>query len=192
MSLKDLFGRDKGQKDTAPTSFMKEVFATFGDFQNEECYALKWRKLAKQTDEYITSPLPDSRLEREWKKIEKNSPIPLPEDYKELFYVFGGSTIENRRDISFLSCIRFWTWEDITFFEDQPIEEFWEECPKMLPWGDELGDRFYAYGEGPQGLGVYCCEFGAGSYWEEMDKLADSFTLLFTDKETQKWVRENI
>lgn len=88
MDSKERLPCGKGQE-TVPTDFMKAVFDTFDQFQNRECWALKWQEIAGQIDDYITSPLPDKRLEQEWQKIEAHTPIPLPEDYRELFCGFG-------------------------------------------------------------------------------------------------------
>ena len=170
------------------TNFIKAVFNGFDNFTNrKECFAIRGVEISGKYDDYITIPVPDGRLKKEWDKIEKNSPIPLPEDYKELFSVFGGGWIEDHREnYMVLPYISFWTWDDIVFFNDESIDEFWQECPRMLPFGDEAGDRFYIYGEGPEGVGIYYCEFGCGYYIDSMVKLADSFTELFTDKVAQE------
>lgn len=186
---------DRFRQKTAPqepSDFMRAVFARFDGFQNRrECFAIRGPEISGEWDDYITSPLPDPRLEREWKKIEQGSPIPLPADYRELFQVFGGGWIEDHRENGLaLGYISFWTWEDIQFFNDMSLEEFWAECPRMLPFGHEAGSRFYVYGEGPEGLGVYYCSFGCGSYWHFLHKLADSFTALFTDPEAWRHVEE--
>lgn len=169
------------------TDFLKEVFARFDNFSNpKECFAIRGVEISGKYDDYIISPLPDERLEKEWEKIVKNSPIPLPEDYQALFSVFGGGWIEDHREnYLVLPYISFWTWDDIQFFEDFSLDEFWEECPRMLPFGDEAGSLFYVYGEGPEGTGIYYCSFGCENYVDYLVKLADSFTALFTDEETQ-------
>ena len=171
----------KNSASNLPSNFIKKVFASFDNFQTEECYVIRQNQRWENVTDFLTNPIHDKELEKEWKRIKKNSPIPLPEDYKELFLIFGQSVIENHKDNSFPANFLFWNWDDIEFFEDMSIEDFWEECPKMLPVGHDLGDMFYIYGEGPDGLGVYWCDTGCGYYMEDMEKLADSFTKLFTN-----------
>lgn len=163
------------------SDLIKKVFASFDNFQIEDCYIQKDGEILKDLEAYINDPSHRKQLEKEWKMIEKNSPVTLPKDYKELFLSFGKSIVADHRENSFPSDFMFWNWDDIEFFEDMSIEEFWEELPKMIPVGHDMGDRFYAYGEGPNGLGVYWCDVGCGYYIDGMKKLADSFTELFTN-----------
>lgn len=170
-------------------SLLEQVFEKYDYFKNrEECFASRSPQITGIWDDFITDPTPDKRLEKEWEKIEKNSPIPLPDDYKELFSVFGGGSIEDmREDYLIAPLLSFYLWEDMQDFDD--TMEFWEECPKMIPFGDECGDMVYLYGEGNDGLGIYICDHGA-IYMEDMEKVATTFTEMFTDEAAAERIKE--
>lgn len=61
-------------------SLIEHIYALFNNFKDEECRAWSGR-------EATWNPNWDQEIDGQWELIVKNSPIPLPDDYRELFYV---------------------------------------------------------------------------------------------------------
>ena len=138
--------------------------------------------------------------------IREHSPVPLPEDYREIFRRFGGGGrlrnappldaglpaplgdrgseppqgLPGRTNYAIPS-MTFWKWDDIKEFD--ATVNFFEDCPHALPFGDDIGDIVYLYVSDGDDSGIYMAY--KSDFFEEMQKLAGSLTELFTDTETQ-------
>ena len=117
--------------------------------------------------------------------IREHSPVPLPEDYREIFRRFGGGGIEDQRPNYIIPTMTFWKWDDIKEFD--ATVDFFEDCPHALPFGDDIGDIVYLYVCDGDDSGIYMAY--KSDFFEEMQKLARSLTELFTDTETQRLFR---
>lgn len=159
-------------------SLLEKIHSVFDDFQDEACrmwdgYNPHWR------------PNWQDEVDKEWHLICENSPIPLPEDYGEIFRHFGGGGIEDRRTNMVIPTMTFWTWADIKEFD--ATVDFFADRPNALPFGDDIGDRVYLYVSDGENSGIYMAD--KGDFFEDMQKLARSFTELFTDPEAQRLFR---
>ena len=85
--------------------------------------------------------------------IREHSPVPLPEDYREIFRRFGGGGIEDRRPNYAIPSMTFWKWDDIKEFD--ATVNFFEDCPHALPFGDDIGDIVYLYVCDGDDSGIY-------------------------------------
>lgn len=91
-------------------SLIEHIYALFNNFKDEECRAWSGR-------EATWNPNWDQEIDGQWELIVKNSPIPLPDDYRELFYVFGGGGIEDQRPDWIIPEMTFWKWGDMKDFD---------------------------------------------------------------------------
>ena len=158
----------------------EQINQIFDNFQDPECEA--W-------DGYDPDWRPNWRekMEDELNLIQKHSPVPLPEDYCEIFRRFGGGGIEDRRSNRVMPTMTFWVWDDIEDFD--ATLDFFELCPNALPFGDDIGDRVYFYVCDGEETGIYMsgkASFFDKQYWK---KIANSFTELFTSAEVQRLFR---
>lgn len=161
-------------------NLIENVYSLFNGFKDDKCRAYNgynpdWR------------PNWDQEIESQWKLIVKNSPIPLPDDYRDLFYAFGGGGIEDKRPKWVIPTMTFWKWEDIDDFAE--TTDFFDDCPRALPFGDDIGDRIYLIICNGTEHGIYMTS--KSMFWDETfrRKIADSFTELFTDREVQRRFR---
>ena len=108
-------------------------------------------------------------------------------DIHTLFYAFGGGGIEDERPNRVIPTMTFWAWEDMKDFHD--TLNFFDKCPNALPFGDDIGDRIYLLFCDSTENGIYMA--GKSVFWDKTlrKKIADSFTELFTDTETQRRFR---
>lgn len=158
----------------------EQINQLFDNFQDPVCRA--W-------DGYNPNWRPNWRekVEDELNLIREHSPVPLPEDYCEIFRRFGGGGIEDRRPNCVMPTMTFWAWDDIKEFD--ATVDFFEDCPNALPFGDDIGDIVYIYVSNEEGSGIYMAY--KSDFFEDMQKLADSLTELFTDSEIQRLFRNN-
>ena len=159
-------------------NLIEQINQLFDNFQDPACRA--W-------DGYNLYLRPNWRegVEDELHLIREHSPIPLPEDYCEIFRRFGGGGIEDRRSNYAIPTMTFWKWDDIKDFD--ATVNFFEDCPHALPFGDDIGDIVYLYVSDGDDSGIYMAY--KSDFFEEMQKLAGSLTELFTDTETQRLFR---
>ena len=150
----------------------------FDNFQDPACRA--W-------DGYNPDLRPNWRekVEDELNLIREHSPVPLPEDYCEIFRHFGGGGIGDRRANHVMPTMTFWAWDDIKEFD--ATVDFFEDCPNALPFGDDMGDIVYIYVSNGEDSGIYMAD--KSDFFEEMQKLAGSLTELFTNPEAQRLFR---
>ena len=85
-------------------NLIEQINVLFDNFQEETCSAWDgshsyWRPNWK------------NEVGKEWNLIQENSPVPLPEDYREIFFHFGGGGIEDRRPDKVMPDMTFWTWD---------------------------------------------------------------------------------
>lgn len=157
---------------------IEQIYETYHHFKDEKCYA---------TNGYHPDYHPnwEDEVEDQLELIREHSPIPLPEDYCELFRAFGGGGIEDTRADYLIPNMTFWTWADI----QDNAADFFSEYPNALPFGDDIGDMFYILMQDEDGVGIYMAD--KSDFFEEDDmlKIADSFTQLFTDAEVQRRFR---
>lgn len=161
-------------------NLLEQIDLLFDHFQDEKCgwhdgYNPYWR------------PNWRDEVESELDLIKKNSPIPLPEDYCEVFRRFGGGIIEDRRPNRVMPVMTFWTWADMKDFD--ATVDFFQDCPHGLPLGDDMGDMVYFYVRNGDDTGLYMSEKSVAFDRDFWQKIADSFTELFTDSETQRRFR---
>lgn len=162
---------------------VKQIYLLYDNFSDENCRAIYgWDGPDLGSDW-------KDHIESEWKLIQEHSPISLPEDYHEIFSTFGGGAIEDERDNYVIPTMTFWTWEDINEFIESEAEDFFEECPKALPFGDDEGDMFYFFMEKRGKIGIYMAEKGDYSDSDSRYKIANSLTEIFTDAKVQKRFR---
>ena len=161
-------------------SLIEHIYALFNNFKDEECRAWSGR-------EATWNPNWDQEIDGQWELIVKNSPIPLPDDYRELFYVFGGGGIEDQRPDWIIPEMTFWKWGDMKDFD--AALNFFDACPKSLPFGDDMGDNVYFISDGDEEKGIYMSDKSTFRNKKFRRKIADSFTELFTDTETQRLFR---
>ena len=161
-------------------SLIEHIYALFNNFKDEECRAWSGR-------EATWNPNWDQEIDGQWELIVKNSPIPLPDDYRELFYVFGGGGIEDQRPDWIIPEMTFWKWGDMKDFD--AALKFFDACPKSLPFGDDMGDNVYFISDGDEEKGIYMSDKSTFRNKKFRRKIADSFTELFTDTETQRLFR---
>ena len=159
---------------------IKQIYILFDNFSDENCrmwngYNPDWR------------PNWNEEIEDELKRIQEHSPIPLPDDYCEIFRAFGGGGIEDKRPNWAIPDISFWAWAEIEDFND--CFDFFEECPNALPIGDDIGDRMYMLIQSKEENGIYMS--GKSLFWDKeyRTKIASSFTELFTDADVQRKFR---
>lgn len=145
----------------------EHIYLSFGEFKDEKCQV-------SRSD--CTYPELDESLEAELAIIREHVPISLPEDYCEVFRLLGNGWIEDKREKWRIPDMTFMTWEDME--ELNYTIEFFSICPNAFPFGDDVGDIFYFYGEGSEGLGIYMAEAGVFIKPENATKIADSFTQL--------------
>ena len=67
--------------------------------------------------------------------------------------------------------------------------KFFGACPKSLPFGDDMGDNVYFISDGDEEKGIYMSDKSTFRNKKFRRKIADSFTELFTDTETQRLFR---
>lgn len=160
--------------------FIEQVYEIYHHFQDEKCYAFN----GYHPDYH---PKWEEEVEEQLALIQENSPVPLPEEYCELFRAFGGGGIEDRRTDYLVPIMTFWKWEDIEDFD--ATVDFFADCPNALPFGDDIGDMVYILMQDEKGIGIYMAE--KSDFFEEdcRTKIADSFIELFTDLEVQRKFR---
>lgn len=161
-------------------NLIEQIYLLFGHFQDNACHAWDgchpyWRPNWK------------NEVETEWNLIVEHSPIPLPEDYREIFFRFGGGGIEDRRPNRVMPTMTFWAWNEIKDFDD--TVDFFEDCPNALPFGDDIGDMSYFYVCDGENTGIYMAEKSLTWDKEYWHRLAGSFTELFTSAEAQRLFR---
>lgn len=161
-------------------NLIEQINVLFDNFQEEACsawdgYSPHWRPNWK------------NEVETEWNLIQENSPVPLPEDYREIFFHFGGGGIEDRRPNKVMPAMTFWAWEDIEDFD--ATVDFFENCPNALPFGDDIGDMCYFYICDGENTGIYMAEKSLTWDKEYWHKIAGTFTELFTSTEVQRLFR---
>lgn len=159
--------------------FIEQIYEMYHHFQDGKCYA--------SNGYHLKFPNWEHEIENQLELIRENSPISLPEDYCELFHAFGGGAIEDARADYLIPNMTFWTWADIQDFDDNA--DFFSECPNALPFGDDMGDMLYLMMQDENGIGIYMADKTDSFEEEEMVKIADSFTQLFTDAEVQRRFR---
>ena len=159
---------------------IKHIYLLFDNFSDKNCrmwngYNPDWR--ANWNNE----------IENELNLIRVNSPIPLPEDYCEIFRAFGGGGIEDKRSNWVMPTMTFWAWADIQEFDDS--FDFFAECPYALPLGDDIGDRVYMLIQNEEENGIYMA--GKSMFWDKdfRKKIANSLTELFINTEVQRKFR---
>lgn len=165
-------------------NLIKQIYLLYDNFSDENCWAIYG---CDQPD--LESDWKD-KIENELNLIQEHSPISLPEDYCEIFRTFGGGAIEDERDDYVIPTMTFWTWADIDEFIESEAEDFFEECPNALPFGDDEGDMFYFFMKKGGEIGVYIAEKGGVPEAESRHKIANSLTELFTDAKVQKKFRK--
>lgn len=156
---------------------IEQINQLFDGFQDEACEA--W-------DGEEENPDWKSEMEAELNLIKEHSPVPLPDDYCEIFRRFGGGGIEDKRPNRVMPTMTFWVWSDIEDFDANV--EFFSYYSHALPFGDDIGDRVYFYVSDGEDT-IYMsgkAAFFDKQYWR---KIANSFTELFTDAETQRLFR---
>ena len=156
----------------------EQINQIFDNFQDPACRA--W-------DGYNPDLRPNWRekVEDELNLIREHSPVPLPEDYCEIFRRFGGGGIEDRRPNHVMPTMTFWAWDDMKEFD--ATVDFFEDCPNALLFGDDIGDIVYIYVSNEEDSGIYMAD--KSDFFEEMQKLAGSLTELFTNSEAQRLFR---
>lgn len=161
-------------------NLIKQIYASFDNFDNEMCrgyngYNPVWR------------PNWNEEIEAELNLIKQHSPISIPDDYCEVFRVFGGGGIDDRRSNQVMPTITFWKWDDIKEFD--ATVNFFEDCPNALPFGDDIGDMVYFLMESSTESGVYMAD--KSMVWDEefRIKIANSLTELFVNAEVQRRFR---
>ncbi len=159
---------------------MEQIYQLFDNFQDEACsawdgYSPDWRPNWKD------------EVETELDLIKENSPIPLPEDYCEIFRHFGGGGIEDRRPNRVMPTMTFWIWDDMEDFD--ATVDFFQDCPNALPFGDDIGDMCYFYVCNEENTGIYMAEKSLTWDKEYWHKIAGTFTELFTSAEAQRLFR---
>lgn len=161
-------------------NFIENVYSLFDGFQDKKCNV--WNGC--QSD---WNPNWNQEIEDQWRLIVENSPISLPDDYRTLFYVFGGGGIEDKRPNWVIPTMTFWKWEDIEDFDE--TLNFFDDCPNALPFGDDIGGRIYLIICDSTEHGIYMTS--KSMFWDKTfrRKIADSFTELFTDGEVQRRFR---
>lgn len=152
----------------------------FGGFQDETCracdgYNPHWRPNWKD------------EVETELDVIRDHFPIPLPEDYCEIFRKFGGGRIEDKRPNWVIPEMSFWTWDDMKDFD--ATVGFFEDCPNGFPFGDDIGDVVYFYVDDGTDTSIYMAEKSMTFDRDFWYKIAGSFTELFTSTEAQRLFR---
>ncbi len=161
-------------------NLIKRIYENYNQFQDPQCHAYN----GYHPDYH---PNWENEVERQLQLIRENSPIPLPEDYCELFRAFGGGGIEDKRPNWVIPTMTFWKWEDMEDFNE--TFNFFDDCPNALPFGDDIGDRIYLIICDSTEHGIYMT--GKSMFWDKTfrRKIADSFTELFTDGEVQRRFR---
>lgn len=119
--------------------------------------------------------------------IRDHFPVPLPEDYCEIFRKFGGGRIEDKRPNWVIPEMSFWTWDDMKDFD--ATVGFFEDCPNGFPFGDDIGDVVYFYVDDGTDTGIYMAEKSMTFDRDFWYKIAGSFTELFTSTEAQRLFR---
>ena len=159
-------------------NIVEKIYNLFNNFQDEGCTAFNGYdpELCSSWNDYV---------EGELDLIRKHSPIQLPEDYCDIFRAFCGGAIEDERDDYIIPTMTFWTWEDINEFIESEAEDFFEECPNALPFGDDEGDMFYFFMRRRGRVGIYIAEKGDYSDPESRHKIANSLTEVFTNSKIQ-------
>ncbi len=158
----------------------QQIYHLFDGFQNKECYVWKG-------SDSNGKPYSEYEIENQLNQIKANSPIPLPEDYCQVFRVFGGGGFEDRWKHQVMPDMAFWTWDKIQDFHDTMC--FFDDCPNGLPFADDSGDMVYFMLYENGSCRLYMTE--KSTFWDEecRIKIADSFTQLFTDEEVQRLFR---
>ena len=161
-------------------NLIEQINLLFDNFQDEACYS---------TSGYDPDWRPNwwDEVETELKLILEHSPIPLPDDYCEIFRRFGGGCIEDHRPNRVMPDMTFWIWDDIAEFNTNV--DFFVDCPNALPFGDDMGDVVYFYVNNEIDTGIYMA--GKSLTWDNRywHKIANSFTELFTNTEVQRLFR---
>lgn len=159
---------------------LEKIALLFANFEDEACRA--W-------DGYNPDWRPNwkDEVEGELDLIKENSPILLPKDYEEIFRRFGGGGIEDRRPNKVIPTMTFWIWDDMKDFD--ATVDFFAECPKALPFGDDIGDMVYFYVNDGEASGIYMADKSLTWDRDYHTKIAHSFTELFTDEEVQRFFR---
>ena len=161
-------------------NLIEQINVLFDNFQDKACWA---------HDGYHPDWRPNWReeVETELNLIREHSPVALPDGYCEIFRRFGGGCIEDKRPNWVIPEMTFWTWADMEDFD--ATVDFFADCPNALPFGDDIGDMAYFYLDDGADTGIYMAEKSLiwdKEYWY---KIANSFTELFTDAETQRLFR---
>lgn len=68
---------------------------------------------------------------------------------------------------------------------------FKEDIHEGLIFATDLGDDIYYYGNGREGMGLYVVEAGAGNYYEEAIKFANTFEDFFVDGKGIETLKKN-
>lgn len=161
-------------------NLIEQIDQLFDGFRDEACSA--W-------DGYNPDWRPDWRenVEDELDLIREHVPVPLPEDYCAIFRKFGGGGIEDKRPNYAIPDMTFWTWEDMEDFD--ATVDFFADCPRGFPFGDDIGDTVYFYVDDGADTGIYLADKSAIFDQEYWHKIARSFTELFTSAEAQRLFR---
>lgn len=163
---------------------IEQINNLFDGFKDDECRAFN----GYNKELY---PNWNENIENELALISKNSPIPLPDDYCEIFRAFGGGAIEDERENYVIPTMTFWTWNDINEFIESEAENFFEDCPNALPFGDDGGDIVYFLMKKRGKIGIYMADKGDVIEPESSCKIANSFTELFTNSKLQQKFRDH-
>lgn len=158
----------------------KIVYEEFNNFEDSECDGYN----GHNSD---CGPTLADDIETELRLIKEQSPISLPDDYCEIFRLFGGGGIEDKRKNYIIPTMTFWGWEDIEDFAE--MSDFFETCPNALPFGDDIGDKLYCLIQTSTGTKIYMT--WKSMFWDEnyRHEIAESFTELFTNPEAQRKFR---
>lgn len=166
-------------------NLIEQIYSVFNGFKDDGCDLIDSRNRS------LESSLVDHvKNEKELELIRSHSPIDLPDDYCEIFREFCGCAIEDRRNNYVIPIMTFWTWEEINEFIESEAEDFFEECPNSLPFGDDEGDMFYFFIKERGKFGVYIAEKGGDPEAESRHKIANSLTEVFTNSKIQRKFRD--
>lgn len=164
-------------------SLVEQIYKLFNEFKDDGCRGFHGHNTQSSSSwsDYV---------EKELELIRSHSPIELPDDYCEIFRIFGGGAIEDERENYIIPTMTFWTWEDINEFLESEAEDFFEVCPNALPFGDDEGDMFYFFIKKGGKVGVYIAEKGDYADAESRHKIANSLTEVFTNSKIQHKFRD--
>lgn len=118
------------------------------------------------------------------KKILRESPVNLPEDYINLLKSISG---DENAGIAFQvdgGGEEIFIWSAKLAYERRtrefklPVYEDFINCAWLI--GDDVGDLMFFYGEGKEGFGIYCAEAGDLDI-NDSAKIADSITEFLVD-----------